>query len=196
MRTDSPGPPEVRDTDAFVRKYADLVYSIARRLCRSEEEAGELFQEAFVRLLRGLPSFEGRASLKTWVCQVVINADRNRRRWWSRFRRNLPEAHLLDADRDREAVEAIEPQDGSAGPERLLLGREIRDRVEKGLAALPADQRLAVVLRDVEGLDYEEIGRAMNIPVGTVKSKISRGRAALREELSDLVDPGERVAIR
>ncbi len=182
--------------ERVVEEHADLVYSLARRLARDEEEAGELFQESFVRILRGLPAFEGRASLRTWICQVVINCDRNRRRWWSRFRRNIPAAPPASTGGDEEDAAAPDPADCAAGPERAAIGREIRERVDAGLRALPTEQRIAVILRDVEGLSYEEIAAAMEITLGTVKSKISRARAALRQNLADLVESPKAEILR
>jgi RNA polymerase sigma-70 factor (ECF subfamily) len=171
--------------------YADLVYALCRRLARNEEEARDLFQDSFVRILRGLPSFEGRASLRTWLCQIVINCDRNRRRWWLRLRRNLPTGESLGPFREA-GWAGTEPPDDAPGPERAVLSVEIRDRVEASLRALPRDQRIAVVLRDIEGMSYEEIAVSMGTEMGTVKSRIGRARASLRVLLADLVDsPGE-----
>lgn len=174
-----------------VEEHADFVYSLCRRLARDEEEAHDLFQESFVRILRGFPSFKGQASPRTWICQIVINCDRNRRRWWSRFRRNLPSVALPDPSGESEGA-AFEPADGKAGPERAAMSAEIRRRVEASLRDLPAEQRLAVVLRDVEGMSYEEIAASTGTEIGTVKSRIGRARAALREKLADLVE-GSRV---
>jgi RNA polymerase sigma-70 factor (ECF subfamily) len=174
-------------TDRIVAEHADLVYSLAKRLTRNDEEARDLFQESWLRILRGLPGFEGRASLRTWICQVVINCDRNRRRWWARWRRNLSPIPLDAVDPPPEHRGA-EPADASPGPERRLLSSESRRRIESALRELPAEQRMAVLLRDVEGMGYDEIAAAMGIAIGTVKSKISRGRAALRERLADLVE--------
>lgn len=181
----------VRDTltaEQVVEAYSDLVYSLARRLTRNDEEARDLFQESFVRIFRGLAGFEGRASMKTWICQVVINCDRNRRRFWSRLRRNLPPASPGPPEGDEEESPALALGDPSAGPERLALSREIRSRVDASLMELPVEQRLAVVMRDVEGMSYEEIAAAMGIAIGTVKSKIARGRSTLRARLADLVE--------
>ena len=185
-RADARSVCEPLDPERVVEEYADLVYALARRLTRHEEEARELFQESFVRILRGLRSFEGRSSPRTWICQVVINCDRNRRRFWSRLRRNVPSVSLT-APAEEEAPPP-EPADPSPGPDRLALSHEARERLESALTELPEEQRVAVVLRDVEGMSYEEIAAAMTIPVGTVKSKIARARSALRARLSDLVE--------
>lgn len=179
--------PACADTDRIVTEYADLVYSLAKRLTRGDDEARDLFQESWVRILRGLPGFQGRASLRTWICQVVINCDRNRRRWWARWRRNLSPVPLEAVDPEAERP-ARELADASPGPDRRLLASESRRRIESALRDLPEEQRLAVILRDVEGMGYDEIAAAMGIAIGTVKSKISRGRAALRERLADLVE--------
>jgi RNA polymerase sigma-70 factor (ECF subfamily) len=182
----SPGP---LPAERVVEEHADLVFSLARRLARDEEEARELFQESFVRILRGLPDFEGRSSLRTWICQVVINCDRNRRRFFGRLRRNLPSIPLPREGEGDEGPPALDVADPAAGPDRLVLGGELRARIETSLRELPREQRTAVLLRDVEGLSYEEIAAALGRPLGTVKSKIARARAALRLSLADLVEP-------
>jgi len=187
VEIDGDSGPEER-ASRVVEEHADLVYSLARRLTRNEDEAHDLFQEAFVRILGGLPSFEGRSSIRTWICQIVINTDRNRRRWWSRLRRNLPSEPIQETTEDGDAP-ARDPADPGAGPERSALSADIRRRIDDSLLALPPEQRLAVVLRDVEGLTYEEIAEAMSCEVGTVKSRIGRARATLRELLADLVEP-------
>jgi RNA polymerase sigma-70 factor (ECF subfamily) len=196
-RVDTLAAVEVRETltaEQVVAAYSDLVYSLARRLTRNDEEARDLFQESFVRIFRGLAGFEGRASMKTWICQVVINCDRNRRRFWSRLRRNLPQAVPASPEGNEEEAPFVAVRDPSAGPERLALSGEIRSRVDATLRELPVEQRIAVVMRDVEGMSYEEIAAAMGIAIGTVKSKISRARSTLREKLADLVDAPRREA--
>ncbi|MBI3448100.1 MAG: sigma-70 family RNA polymerase sigma factor [Acidobacteria bacterium] len=187
---------ERRDLDAaaVVEAHADFVHSICRRLTRDTEEARELFQESFVRILNGLPAFREDASVRTWICQIVMNTDRNRRRWWSRFRRNFQAAEPAPGAAGEGP--GLEPADRGAGPERAAMGAEARSRIESALAALPDDQRLAVVLRDVEGMSYEEIAAATGVEVGTVKSRIGRARAALRVRLADLVDRAKPEASR
>ena len=153
-----------------------------------------MFQESFIRILKGLPSFEGKAALRTWICQIVINCDRNRRRWWSRFRRNFPGTGRTGPAGHGEEANP-EPADGTPGPERAAMSAEIRKRVEASLGELPRDQRIAVVLRDVEGMSYEEIAVSMGTEMGTVKSRIGRARAALRKKLADLVESrGEEIS--
>jgi len=147
-----------------------------------------------VRILNGLPSFREESSLRTWICQIVMNTDRNRRRGWRRFRRSFRPA--VPAAGPGEGASRVEPADRAAGPERAALGAEALSRIDAALSALPADQRLAVVLRDVEGLSYEEIAAATGAEVGTVKSRIGRARAALRVRLADLVNPATRAASR
>ncbi|HZI95363.1 MAG TPA: sigma-70 family RNA polymerase sigma factor, partial [Patescibacteria group bacterium] len=171
----------------------DLVYSFSVRLTGDREQARDLAQDAFVRILRGASTFRGEASAKTWVCQVVINCHRNRARWWRRLKRGRTVS--LD-DRigraDGEAGEApgmtlgATLADPRPGADQMAQSRETRLRLEQELGRLPRQQRAALILREVEGMSYSEIAAALGVREGTVKSRLARARETLRLALSDL----------
>jgi RNA polymerase sigma-70 factor, ECF subfamily len=164
------------DPDAFREVYdrfEGVVYNLALRLAGRPEDAEDLAQEVFLRIFRKLGSFRGRSSLKTWVFRVALNCCRSglRRRWRWAGRR-------LETEGVLEAV-----PDPRRGPEERALGRDAGARVAGALARLPVEFREAVVLRDLQGLSYEEIAELMRVRLGTVRSRIARGRERLRAEL-------------
>lgn len=155
-------------------RYAGMVYSLALRLAGDPEEAADLTQEVFLRIYRHLGTFRGRSSLKTWVYQVGLNQCR------SRLGRSRPDTQPLA----EEGAEGARPlPDPGRGPESEALAADTGRRVGEALAALPLAFREAVVLRDLEGLGYEEIAALAGVPVGTVRSRIARGREQLRRLL-------------
>jgi RNA polymerase sigma-70 factor (ECF subfamily) len=152
-------------------RYAGMVYSLALRLAGDPDEAADLTQEVFLRIYRHLGTFRGRSSLKTWVYQVGLNQCR------SRLGRSRPDTQPLA----EEGAEGARPlPDPGRGPESEALAADTGRRVGDALAALPLAFREAVVLRDLEGLGYEEIAALVGVPVGTVRSRIARGREQLR----------------
>jgi RNA polymerase sigma-70 factor (ECF subfamily) len=152
-------------------RYAGMVYSLALRLAGDPDEAADLTQEVFLRIYRHLGTFRGRSSLKTWVYQVGLNQCR------SRLGRARPDTQPLA----EEGAEGVRPlPDPGRGPESEALAADTGRRVGEALAALPLAFREAVVLRDLEGLGYEEIAALVGVPVGTVRSRIARGREQLR----------------
>ena len=165
----------------FEEVYArlrDPVWRLCRRVTGDTEEALDACQEIFLRVWRGLPGFRGEARVETWVFQVAWNHLRTLR---SRRRRTPPAAASRE-DGSRDPLVAL--RDPRPGPERHAAAREALERVDRALAGLPPDQRTVVWLRDGEGLSYQEIARVLVVPVGTVRSRLARARAALRRELS------------
>ena len=168
-----------------VREHRDMVFGLSCRLLGERAEAEDLTQEVFLRAFRAWAGFRGDCSRKTWFYRITLNAARNQRLQWQRKMRRR-HAPLEDPGAPGPSPgETL--SNGGADPERATRSREIRERVQAGLLELPAEFREAVVLRDVEGLSYTEISEALEITAGTVKSRIARGRAQLREILDDLV---------
>lgn len=172
----------------LVTRYEGRVYNLALRYCGDAHEAGDLAQEAFLRVYRGLSGFRGSARFSTWLYRIVINVCRD----WDRKRRRRPTAPwptVDDGDRPRDLP------DPAPGPEEVSAGNELRRRLVEEIAQLPPDYRQAVLLRDLQDLSYSEIAAILQVSVGTVKSRIHRGRAALRDRLAaaNLLPPGSRA---
>lgn len=165
------------DREAFAeiyREYERTVYNLALRLAGDPFDAADLTQEVFLRVFRHLGKFRGRSSLKTWIFRVALNHCRSR---LSRRRRPLQPPTEDDGETEREIV------DERRGPEERAVARDEGRRVEEALTRLPVEFREAVVLRDLQGLTYAEIGRVLGARPGTVRSRIARGRRRLRKVL-------------
>lgn len=169
--------------DKLVTRYAADVYALLYRLTEDAEEAGDLTQETFLSALRAIKRFRGEADLKTWLFRIAINESRNRFRWWKRRRRDKTVS--LDAPfgcTDTPLAETMSsPQ---ANPEKETLRRERETILVKALNELPEIYREAIVLCDIEGFSYEEISDTLKVNIGTVKSRIARGRDELRKKLT------------
>jgi RNA polymerase sigma-70 factor (ECF subfamily) len=155
---------------ALVRAYQHRVVNFARAMVGDAMDAEDVAQDAFLRAWRGLGGFRGGSSFKTWLYQIVTNTARTHRT----KRQSRPDRATGDTPDAADVIERLASPDN---PEAEAIRR---DAVDQALQALPEDWRAAVVLRDVEGLDYAEIARALAIPIGTVESRIFRGRARLR----------------
>lgn len=167
------------DPDAFeavYARYSGLVYGLCQRLSGDPDRALDLAQEVFLRIDRHLGRFHGRSSLKTWIYRVTVNHCR------SALARRRPEVSLESRILDG----GEEPRAPGPGPEQAAVGSQIQRRLERALAQLPHPFREAVVLRDVEGLTYDEIAEVLAVPLGTVRSRIARGREALRASLGGI----------
>jgi RNA polymerase sigma-70 factor (ECF subfamily) len=167
---------------ALVFEHHRLVLGLATHLLGDREEALDLSQEVFLRVFRTLHRFRGQSSLRTWIFRIVVNQVRNRQRWWRRRQRSNQVS--LD-EHIRDHGEIVLGADAST-PDRELVRKEIGARLKTAIQNLPFEQRTALVLREVEGLKYEEIAFSLGLPVGTVKSRLTRARQALRIELGDL----------
>ena len=166
------------DHDAFgdlVGAYQHRLVNFTRALVSDEADAEDVAQEAFVRAYRGLPGFRGGSSFKTWLYQIAANTARTH----LARRRDRPEQAAGDPAATPEAFGR--PNTG----ENIEAAVIQRDRIDRALQALPEDLRVAVVLRDVEGLGYAEIARTLDVPLGTVESRIFRGRARLRAIITE-----------
>jgi RNA polymerase sigma-70 factor (ECF subfamily) len=167
------------DLDAFeklVQRHQTRLVGYLRGLTNSESDAEDLAQEAFLRAYRSLKGFRGTSSFRTWLYQIATNVFRN---WLEKRRNQAPvNAGSIDAPPPGHD-EPVEPM-GEEHPEERHLQR---DAIDRALAALPGDQREAVLLRDVEGFEYREIAEQLGVPLGTVESRIFRGRTRLKELL-------------
>jgi len=168
--------------DQLLRRHFDRIHAVCRRIAGSTRDADDAAQEALIRIVRALDRFDGRASFSTWSYRIATNAALDELR--KRGRR--PQLHVVGDDPDR-GVGAPEATDELA--QRRVEGVVDRLAIDAALADLPEEFRTAVVMRDIGDLDYAEIAEALAVPVGTVKSRIARGRRMLLERLGNR-DPG------
>ncbi len=174
-----------RDEDAYaelVTEHQRMVYQLSLNLLGDHNEALDLSQEVFLRVFRTLPGFRGQSTLRTWIYRIVVNQARNRQRFWRR-RHRAQQVSLDEHIRDHGELPA--PGDGGS-PDRLLGQKQLAERIRTALDQLPFDQKIALVLREIDGLSYEEIGFSIGIAVGTVKSRLARARESLRAQLRDV----------
>ena len=163
------------DFDQVYERFRLPVWRLARRLTESEEEAFDATQEVFLRVWRGLPGFRGEAKLSTWVFQIAWNYLRGYRRKMGRT------LNLVSEDFDGECDVVASVRDSGPDPERRAQATEMLDRVEGALRRLPEHYRVVVWLRDGEDLSYQEIADTLDVPIGTVRSRLARAREALRD---------------
>jgi len=174
------------DAAAFERLVADRsgeIYGLLYRLTENPEEARDLTQETFLRAFQSIGHFRGDADVRTWIYRIAINQARNRWRWWRRRRRDTTVS--LDAPDGPfgQPLNATLKAESSESPEQQTLARERERVLRSALRTLGTAYREAVVLRDIEGFSYEEIAATLEISIGTVKSRLSRGREELRRKL-------------
>jgi RNA polymerase sigma-70 factor, ECF subfamily len=172
--------------ERLILKFQQPVYNLAYRLLSDPGDACDVTQEVFLKIFRNVGQFRAQSSLRTWVYRIAVNESHNRRRWLFRHRHN--EVGL------EEEVEDSEPRerplrDGARSPFDHAFDREKHALIEEALARINPSFREVVVLRDLEDLSYEEIAEILQISIGTVKSRILRGREALRTELSAQLSP-------
>jgi RNA polymerase sigma-70 factor (ECF subfamily) len=165
----------------LVAGHERMVYTLALHLLGDRDEALDLSQEVFLRVFRTIGSFRGQSALKTWIYRIVINQARNRQRFWRRRRRS--DQVSLD-QHVAEHGDLSQPGDGTS-PHRALARKELASRLWSALNDLPFDQRTVIVLRDIDGLSYEEIAFSLGVAIGTVKSRLTRARQELRVQLRE-----------
>jgi RNA polymerase sigma-70 factor (ECF subfamily) len=171
--------------EILIDRYSADVYALLFRLTENPEEASDLTQNTFLRAFRAIKGFRGESELKTWLYRIAVNESHNRFRWWRRRRRDVT-ISLDDSIGDTDRTVSDTLADSSVTPEDAALEREREQALKAALLDIPVIYREAVVLRDIEGLSYEETAIALQVGIGTVKSRISRGRDELRRRLKDL----------
>lgn len=172
--------------ETLILRYQQPVYTLVSRLMCDPSDACDVVQEVFLKIFRSIGHFRGGSTLKTWIYRIAVNEAHNHRRWFSRHQR--PEIRFA---RDDETPGPHEENvaDPGRSPFDLALNHETRVLVENALAKLNPKFRAAVVLRDIEDLSYEEIALVLEVSLGTVKSRILRGREALRKILEGRLEP-------
>lgn len=178
----SGGDPQAFNT--LLGQYESRIYAVAVRTCGNAEDAKDCLQETMLRIYKSISGFKGQSSFSTWVYRIAMNTCLDE----LRKRKSRPSASL-----DALVDEGWSPSSQDEGPERHAIRRERRAALMRIIGELPEDMRAAVVLRDIQNLSYEEIAEALDVNVGTIKSRISRGREKLREKIAanpELFDRG------
>ena len=169
--------------ETLVNERSGEIYGLLYRLTESSEEARDLTQETFLRAFQSIGHFRGESDLRTWIYRIAINQARNKWRWWRRRRRDATVSIDAPAQDGQPSLLGTLKSDNGNNPERETLAHERERALRRALSSLKQVYREAVVMRDIEGFAYEEIAVALEISVGTVKSRLARGRQELRRKL-------------
>jgi RNA polymerase sigma-70 factor, ECF subfamily len=174
----------------LIAQYHQPLYSLIARSLQDPADAADITQEVFIKVFRNIRSFHGDASLRTWLYRIALHEASNQRRWWSRHKRQevameAPYCSRCEADADDDGPSLGSTlADAGCSPFDFASQQEVRVRVEAALREVPEAFRTVVVLREIEGFAYEEIAEILGVNLGTVKSRLTRGRAALRAVLA------------
>jgi RNA polymerase sigma-70 factor (ECF subfamily) len=170
----------------LVAQYHQPIYSLMSRTIQNQSEAADLTQEVFVKVYRGIGSFHGDSSLRTWIYRIALHEASNQRRWWGRHKRKEVTIETECGDGDDGAGMFLKDTlvDQHETPFEIFAHEEIRARVEEEIRKVPEPFRTVVILRDIEGFGYEEIAEILNANLGTVKSRLTRGRCQLKKQLA------------
>lgn len=178
--------------EALVDRYSQCVYNLVYRLVSDPADTADVVQDVFIKVFRSISSFRGQSSLKTWIYRIAVNEAHNQRRWFGRKRGH--EVGLEDEQANGLTWHQI-LEDTGRSPYQIAMDQETREHIEEALRRLKPVYRTAVILRDIEELSYEEIAEILQINIGTVKSRILRGREALRAELMRELYDSPKVAL-
>jgi RNA polymerase sigma-70 factor, ECF subfamily len=173
----------------LIAQYHQPLYSLIARSLNDPTDAADITQEVFIKVFRSIGGFHGEASLRTWLYRIALRESSNQRRWWSRHKKQeiTIDSPYESSDSDDEGgglCLSATLADHADSPFDHAAQAEVRERVEVALRKLPEVFRTVVILREIEGFAYEEIAEILNVNLGTVKSRLTRGRSALRELLS------------
>ncbi|MGC8792418.1 MAG: RNA polymerase sigma factor [Bryobacteraceae bacterium] len=172
--------------EALIHQFQQPIYNLVSRLLDDPWEACDVVQEVFLKVFRKVGSFRGDSSLKTWIYRIAVNQAYNHQRWFNRHRRQEVD---LEGDQDRGPAYTQRIPDRRPSPYDHVVENEQHAMIEAALARMNPSFRAAVVLRDIEELSYEEIAEILQVALGTVKSRIQRGREALRRDLAERLEP-------
>ena len=169
----------------LIARYHQPIYSLLARTIQDRDEAADLSQEVFVKVFRGVGNFHGRSSLRTWIYRIALREASNRRRWWMRHKQQevAIDEETTEGDCGTRTLVKDTLVDLADSPFDAMLHEENRARVERALSQVPEPFRTTLILRDVEGFIYEEVAEMQGVNIGTVKSRLVRGRACLKAQL-------------
>jgi len=168
----------------LIAVYSQPIYSLIARSLQDPADAADITQEVFIKVFRSIRSFNGEASLRTWLYRIALHEASNQRRWWTRHKRQELTIDEPIESEDGEGISlASTLTDAGLSPYDQAAQGEIKACVEDALRKLPESFRSVVILREIEGFAYEEIAEILDVPAGTVKSRLTRGRAALKQIL-------------
>jgi len=170
----------------LIARYHQPIYSLLARTVQDRTEAADLTQEVFVKVFRGVGNFHGESSLRTWIYRIALHEASNQRRWWMRHKqREIPiEQEMTDGDCGTPVRLKDMLVDPAESPYEIAVHGENCARVEEALKKVPEPFRTTLILRDIEGFVYEEVAEMQGVNLGTVKSRLVRGRAALKAVLT------------
>lgn len=172
--------------NSLMQMHERRMYAVAVRMCGNPEDAQDCLQEAMLRIYRSIAGFKAQSSFSTWVYRITMNACLDE----LRKRKNRPSTSL-----DGLVDEGWSPPDNAESPEKYAVRSEVRNSLHRLIGELPEDMRAAIVLRDIQGYSYDEIARMLDANVGTIKSRISRGRERLREKIAASPELFDRASV-
>lgn len=175
-----------RAFDLLVLKYQRKIMRLLSRMVREPSEVEDVAQEAFIKAYRTLPQFRGDSAFYTWLYRIAINTARN----WQAANHRRPMGSSIVETEDNETFDQIDNLTDISTPESLMASRQVVDTVNAAIDTLPEDLRTAIVLREIEGMTYEDIAQTMNCPIGTVRSRIFRAREAIAAQLRPVLEAG------
>jgi len=170
--------------ETLIHLYQAPIFNVAYRILGDASEASDAVQETFMKIFKGIKTFRGECGLKTWIYRIAISESLNRQRWWKRWRRHAP---LSIDDTAPNGTRLIDVTDSRPTPESVCAQLEMEQAVQKALDGLSFEHRVVAVLRDIEGLSYEEISETLGLSLGTVKSRLWRARSEMRTKLESVL---------
>ena len=182
----------------LIATYHQPIYSLVARTIPADSDAADVTQEIFVKIYRGISGFHGEASLRTWIYRIALHEASNQRRWWTRHRRQEVTIEAETGDSSEGHPLSIKDTliDEHESPFDMAAQGEMRKHIEAALREIPQAFRAVVVLRDLEGFAYEEIAEILDVNLGTIKSRLMRGRAHLKAQLAAYVEQARKQPSR
>jgi RNA polymerase sigma-70 factor (ECF subfamily) len=170
----------------LIGQYHQPIYSLVYHIVNEPADAADTVQEVFLKVFRGMKSFNGQSSLKTWIYRIAVHEASNHRRWWFRHKARETSVDVPEQNPERQELRAqlVDPRES---PFDSVMHEEVRARVEQELQHVPEPYRTALILRDLEEMSYEEIAEITETNLGTVKSRLTRGREALKQRLAEYI---------